>query len=80
MNTKNLREELTELEDVRRGARQRHKIDVVLMITILATMSGYMGYRAIGDFAKRYKEELIEHCCFIPKLLITQKYYLPSYE
>ena len=61
MNTKNLREELKELEDVRRGAGQRHKIDVVLMITILATMSGYMGYRAIGDFAKRYKEELVEY-------------------
>ena len=42
MNTKNLREELKQLEDVRRGAGQRHKIDVVLMITILATMSGYI--------------------------------------
>ena len=61
MGTKNLREELKQLEDVRRGAGQRHKIDVVLMITILSTMSGYMGYRAMGDFAKRYKKELVDY-------------------
>lgn len=61
MNEYNLREELKQIEDVRRGARQRHSIDVILMITIMATMSGYTGYRAIGDFAKRYKKELIEY-------------------
>ena len=61
MDTKNLREELKQLEDVRRGAGQRHKIDVILMITILSTMSGYMGYRAMGDFAKRYKKELVDY-------------------
>jgi hypothetical protein len=62
MNEYNLREELKQIEDVRRGARQRHSIDVILMmITIMATMSGYNGYRAIGDFAKRYKKELIEY-------------------
>jgi hypothetical protein len=61
MNEHSLREELKQLEDVRRGARQRHSIDVILMITIMATMSGYTGYRAIGDFAKRYKKELIEY-------------------
>ena len=56
-----LREELKQIEDKRRGAGQRHSIDVVLMITIMATMSGYIGYRAIGDFTKRYKKELIEY-------------------
>ena len=61
MNEYSLREELKEIEDVRRGAGQRHSIDVVLMITIMATMSGYNGYRAIGDFSKRYKKELIEY-------------------
>jgi hypothetical protein len=30
------------------------------MITIFATMSGYIGYRAIGDFIKKHKKELIE--------------------
>jgi DNA-binding NarL/FixJ family response regulator len=50
----NLRNELKTLKDNRRGQAQQHKIDVVLMITIMATMSGYQGYRAIGDFALRY--------------------------
>jgi predicted transposase YbfD/YdcC len=61
MNKNSLREELKQIEDVRRGAGRRHSIDIVLMITIMATMSGYMGYRAIGDFAKRYKKELIKY-------------------
>lgn len=37
----NLRNELKTLKDNRRGQAQQHKIDVVLMITIMATMSGY---------------------------------------
>jgi len=55
----NLRNELKTLKDKRRGQGQMHKIDVVLMITIMATMSGYQGYRAIGDFAQRYKDEIV---------------------
>ena len=66
-----LREELKQIKDKRRGAGQRHSIDVVLMITIMATMSGYKGYRAIGDFAKRYKEELIEYLGIEKKRLPT---------
>jgi len=61
MKTIHLRESLKEIKDERRGAGQRHSIDVVLMITIMATMSGYIGYRAIGDFTKRYKKELIKY-------------------
>lgn len=61
MNELHIREELKQIEDKRRGAGQRHSIDVILMITIMATMSGYVGYRAIGDFTKRYKAELIEY-------------------
>lgn len=57
----NLREELKTIKDVRRGQAQQHKIDVVLMITIMATMSGYQGYRAIGDFAKRYKKQIVKY-------------------
>jgi len=66
-----LPEELKQIKDKRRGAGQRHSIDVVLMITIMATMSGYKGYRAIGDFAKRYKEELIEYLGIEKKRLPT---------
>jgi len=61
MKRKQLREELKKIKDPRREAGQRHSIDVVLMLTIMATMSGYLGYRAIGDFSKRYKNELISY-------------------
>jgi len=57
----NLRNELKTLKDNRRGQAQQHKIDVVLTITIMATMSGYQGYRAIGDFAQRYKKEIVKY-------------------
>ena len=57
----NLRKELATLKDKRRGQAQQHKIDVVLMITIMATMSGYQGYRAIGDFAQRYKKQIVKY-------------------
>ncbi len=61
MNEYNLRNALKELKDARRGQGRMHQIDVVLMITIMATMSGFMGYRGIGDFAIRYKKELVEY-------------------
>ena len=61
MNEFNLRQELKTLKDKRRGQGQLHKIDVVLMVTIMATMSGYQGYRAIGDFASRYEKEIIKY-------------------
>ncbi|MDF1878424.1 ISAs1 family transposase [Sulfurimonas sp. SAG-AH-194-C20] len=57
----NLRKELATLKDKRKGQAQQHKINVVLMITIMATMSGYQGYRAIGDFAQRYKKQIVRY-------------------
>jgi hypothetical protein len=72
MKEYNIREELKTLKDKRRGQGQQHKIDVVLMITIMATMSGYQGYRAIGDFAQRYKKEII-------KYLEIEKQLVPSF-
>jgi len=56
---------LSKLEDVRRGEGQRHKQEFVLMIVLLSTMSGYFGYRAIGDFIDKHKSELI--ALFKPK-------------
>lgn len=67
-----LQEELKKLEDKRRSQGQRHSIDLVLMVTIMATMSGFFGYRAIGDFAVRYRRELIEY-------LKPSKERLPAY-
>ena len=42
------------------------------MIVIFGTMSGYFGYRALGDFVERFKDELIEY-------LKPKKDRLPSY-
>jgi len=53
------------LEDPRRKAGQRHQQEFMLLIVLFATMSNYLGYRAIGDFAKKHKEELI--ALFKPK-------------
>lgn len=61
----NFLSKLSELEDVRRGEGQRHKQEFVLMIVLLSTMSGYLGYRAIGDFIEKHKLELIK--VFKPK-------------
>ena len=47
------------LADIRRGEGQRHKQEFVLMIVLLATMSGYLGYRAIGDFIEKHKSSLV---------------------
>lgn len=57
----NLREKLKTLEDTRRNQAKQHSIDTVLMITIMATMSNFQGYRAIGDFAVRYKDKIIKY-------------------
>ena len=67
-----LRQELQTIKDKRRRQAQQHKIDTVLMITIMATMSGYQGYRAIGDFAKRYKTQIV-------KYLELEKQKVPAY-
>ena len=61
MNKYNLRQELKTLKDKRRGQAKQHTIDVVLMITVMATMSGYKGYRAIGGFTQRYKKEIVQY-------------------
>ena len=63
---------LSKIKDPRRGEGQRHNLVFILLIIIMATMSGYYGYRAIGDFIERNKEDLIKH--FKP-----EKNRLPSY-
>ncbi|MEM0992563.1 MAG: transposase family protein, partial [Bacteroidota bacterium] len=61
-----------ELPDNRRKQGQRHDQSVVLMIVLFSTMSGYLGYRAMGDFVKKHKAELVE-------LLKVKKTRLPSF-
>lgn len=61
MKKNSLREKLKEVEDPRRGQGQVHKSYDVLTIAIMATMSGYLGYRAIVDFIEVNREELLKY-------------------
>lgn len=45
---------------------------LVLLFVIMGTMSGYVGYRAWGDFVKR-------HCRILIEMFGVQKHSVPSY-
>ncbi len=62
--SKSIIEYLQELPDVRRKAGQRHDQTFILLLVLMSTMSGYHGYRSIGDFINRNSNELIS--CFQP--------------
>jgi hypothetical protein len=66
-------EKLKQIPDSRRGQGRMHPLWEILLITIIATMSGYFGERAKGDFVTRNKEELLK---------IFKPYHgkLPSYQ
>jgi len=66
-------EKLNELKDNRRGQGKRHPLPMLIIIAIMASMSGYHGYRATGDFIKANRAELLE--VFEPK-----KDRLPSFQ
>ena len=68
----NLYNKLSQLTDKRRGQGKRHQIELVVILVIMGIMNSYDGYRAIGDFIERNKDELIS--VFKPK-----KDLLPSY-
>lgn len=70
---KSIIEFFEKIPDRRRGAGQRHEQTFVLVLVLMSTMSGYLGYRAIGDFIKRNKESLLEH-------LRPKKNRLPSFD
>lgn len=55
---KNLYEYLSEIKDFRRSQWKRHDIWVLLIVVIMAIMSGYNGIRATWDFIEKHKEEL----------------------
>lgn len=56
----NLVEELKKIKDFRIDEGKRHPLWLVLLIVIMGTMSGYLGYRALGDFVKRHEGALIQ--------------------
>lgn len=72
MRKKSLQEYFKELQDIRRIQGRRHSLDFTLTIILMATMSNYHGYRAIGDFAECNKDDLI-------KYLKPSKPRVPSY-
>ncbi len=45
-------------KDFRTKDGQRHSLWLVLLLVIMGTMSGYVGYRAWGDFVKRHRRVL----------------------
>ncbi len=72
MKENSLLKKLSTIKDPRRGEGQRHELVFVLVLIIMATMSGFYGYRSIGDFITKNKKDLIRY--FKPK-----KNRLPSF-
>ena len=72
MTPKSIISYFDEIPDPRRGAGQRHEQTLVLILLLMSTMSGYIGYRSVGDFIKRNKESLL-------KDLQPKKNRLPSF-
>lgn len=59
------------LEDPRRGQGQRHKLLDIIVIVIMAILSGHQGLRGFTRFAKANSEELTE--------LLNLKHGVPGY-
>lgn len=67
-----LQAQLDQLDDPRRGQGKRHRQGFVLLLVLLATMSGYLGYRALEDFLDKHRVALIV-------LFQPEKGRIPSY-
>lgn len=57
----NLIEYLKKVKDFRRKQGQKYPLWFILLIVILGLMSGYLGYRALADFAKLQRVKLIKY-------------------
>ncbi|MER3494569.1 MAG: hypothetical protein C4323_21330 [Mastigocladus sp. ERB_26_2] len=64
--------QLKKVKDFRTKQGQRHPLWLVLVLIIMGTMSGCVGYRGLGDFVKRHQQSLI-------KILEIPKDRVPSY-
>jgi len=49
-----------QLEDHRRSQGRRHDLEVILTIVVMSIMSGFYQLRAIGDFIKKNRKELLD--------------------
>jgi len=65
MKKKSLIEHLSAIPEFRRKAGLRHPLGPVLLMVIMAKMSGFYSYRSIGDFIERHREALVSY--FEPK-------------
>lgn len=61
MKSKTLIQYLDELSDKRRAEGKRHKQSFVLLIVLMATMSGNYGYRGISRFVMRNSVAIINN-------------------
>jgi hypothetical protein len=57
----NLLEALAAVPDPRASSGRRHALGFVLVLVMMAMMSGYHGYRAVGDFILRHARALRQH-------------------
>lgn len=56
----NLIEKFKEVKEFRKGKGKRHPLWLILLIITLGTMQGYLGYRALGGFAKSNMKDICE--------------------
>lgn len=68
----NLLEALTQVQDFRAARGQRYPLWLLLLLVIMGTISGCLGYRALEDFARRHHDALVvtlqlppTRCCTI---------------
>jgi DDE_Tnp_1-associated len=55
----NLLDFFDKIKDPRRSQGRRHELRLILLLTLMSVMSNYIGYRAIGDFIKRNRKDLL---------------------
>lgn len=72
MKAYNIHEFISILKDPRRGQGQRHKLHDIVVIIIMAILSGYQGVRGFTRFASSNKELLSE--------ALQLKHGVPSYQ
>jgi hypothetical protein len=72
-NTQTLPGYLAQVPDFRRGQGRMHDLSVILLLVLMATMSGYYGQRATGDFVRKHRRALV-------KVFKPEHGKLPSYQ
>jgi predicted transposase YbfD/YdcC len=55
-----LTEQLKQIPDHRKAKGKKYSLWVILLMSIMGSLCGYMGYRPLADFAKLHKEQLEE--------------------